>query len=125
MKGYSILFVVIGLLALLWGISYLMPRNYSGRSPEGEYRIQVQYIESAYEGYRADMHSDPPSQNPEFFDVLAGKNSLKKLYVVLPTSKRDAEGRVLDPWGKPFTVAISNGKIEIHSPGHDLYGTDK
>jgi hypothetical protein len=111
--------VIAVIVAVLVGFAvlYLLipnPASSHGYVPRDVYQNQVSALKAACAQYRADFNADPPARNPDFFDALAGKNKLGKLYVQIRAG-HDSSGQVLDPWGIPYLLLVKDGTIEVYS----------
>ena len=76
---------------------------------------QVDAIAKAIQGYVDRFHTVPPLRHQQLFPLLEGQNPQKYRFLSLPSSRRNAQGEVVDPWREPYRIEKQAGRIIVTS----------
>jgi general secretion pathway protein G len=112
--GYTLLelLVVMGILAVLTAIATPQLMGYFGKAKTQSVQLQIENIGTALELYYM--------ENGAYPSASAG---LKSLVEAPPEAPRwngpyiKKAKNLLDPWGRPYQYAVSDGQYEVYSLG--------
>jgi hypothetical protein len=83
----------------------------------------VENLRLALRNFEADNGADPPSGNANLVKALATPGPKKLPYFEFAKGMLNAEGEVLDPWGRPFVYRViaggGVGSVDLYSTGPD------
>ncbi len=107
-------------LVLVWALS---PSAGSGPdvSPKSEAKCDVVGIYKSLSAYKLEFGDYPTGSDSEIFKGLMGANPRGIVFCEPPADALDSEGRILDPWGKPYLIDIPSlgGKARVWSSGRN------
>ena len=112
--GYTLLelLVVMGILAVLTAVATPQLMGYFGKAKTQSVQLQIENIGTALELYYMENGSYP-----------SASVGLKALVEAPPEAPRwngpylKKAKNLLDPWGRPYQYAISEGQYEVYSLG--------
>ena len=112
--GYTLLelLVVMGILAVLTAVATPQLMGYFGKAKTQSVQLQIENIGTALELYYMENGSYP-----------SASVGLKALVEAPPEAPRwngpylKKAKNLLDPWGRPYQYAISDGQYEVYSLG--------
>jgi hypothetical protein len=82
--------------------------------------IELQKVHAMIASYHTLMGQNPVGTNAEIMKQLMGGNPHQAMLGPPPGQSLNANGELLDPWGRPyFFHQISGDDMEIHSAGPD------
>jgi type II secretory pathway pseudopilin PulG len=82
--------------------------------------FEISALDNAFERYRVDYGQYPSGDSDSIGRALSGENSRDKVYYNLDRSIRFVEGKVLDPWNRPYHFSYTpEGFPHILSHGAD------
>lgn len=113
--GFTLIELLVTLLILIILISVLVP-IISGRTTEARYaqaKADIAALETAITAYEVDLGAYPPMGIENLKKALVHSMSgnaykpndkrWKGPYIDLKEERLDSEGRILDPWGNPYS----------------------
>ncbi len=89
--------------------------------------IEVGDLMESLRNYRAAFGANPVGNNAEITRALLGENPRNLAYVERADVKLNAQGEMIDHWGRPYFFHAVTGKfMEVRSAGPDgvLYTPD-
>ncbi|MBT1515637.1 type II secretion system major pseudopilin GspG [Bradyrhizobium sp. SRL28] len=112
--GYTLLelLVVMGILAVLTAIATPQLMGYFGKAKTQSVQLQIENIGTALELYYMENGAYP-----------SPSTGLKALVEAPPEAPRwngpylKKAKNLLDPWGRPYQYAVSDGQYEVYSLG--------
>jgi hypothetical protein len=79
--------------------------------------VELFSLVAAVKQYQVEYSTLPKGNEAQISTALRGDNPKKLLFIDWPTKSIDMEGRLLDPWGTPIKILISNNIVTVTSAG--------
>lgn len=121
------LLVVIAILGILASLVTAGAQAARRRGAVTKAKTTIAALETAVAMYYADMGSYPPSGNEDLVTALQegpGDVDWGGPYLEFRRDELDADGKLLDPWGRPYIyVSVNGGSPEHRERSFDLYST--
>lgn len=95
--------------------------------PVVEGKVEMEQVRTMLRDFRTRLGQNPVGSNAEIMKAIMGGNAVKATLGPPQGQSLNAEGELLDPWGKPyFFHQLSKDVMEIHSAGPDgrMWTTD-
>jgi type II secretory pathway pseudopilin PulG len=88
-----------------------------GRHPLAQ--NSARQLATALTAYHTEYGTYPDATDGELIKILAGRNPKTIVFIETPLKQLDSSGRLIDPWGSPYRIAIParGAKVKVWSIG--------